>query len=186
MSRLFYVQVSEQDPTTEATAGTLDTSTLTYSIVDWVEPLIFSDVANGEIGELRLIAAKQSTDARTLWSDARARLKQGRFVRVIDTKNNNQVIFQGVIVKHHVALGGEQFRFEAVAYQLGDYLLWRINLHGQHRLSHTLEQSYFETGLTEETTPVGTDDLIHIDTPLVFNPDGEMNMHPRDFHWKNK
>jgi hypothetical protein len=147
-----------------------------YSTVDWLEPVFASVVSNGEIGEMRCFAAKHPEDALSTCT-----LHRG--IRVIDTANSDAVVFNGVIVKNHIVYGGEAERFEVVAYNTADYLLHRINLHGQHRQAFAKEQSNFTLGFIDGAQDIADADVIHIDTPLIFNPDGEPNRHPQEFNW---
>lgn len=175
MSRRFLVQLCDQEYEYEEEAGTTSTGALTYSTVSWLEPMYESHVANGEIGELRCLASRHPEDALPL-------IPLHRGIRLIDTENDDEVVFDGVIVKQHLVIGGEREQTQIVAYNHGDYLLDRINLHGQLRLSYAGEVEYFTSGFTD-VREMGDNDVQRIDTPLIFNPDGEPNMLARQVRW---
>lgn len=153
----------------EETPGTAETAASEWNEYSWLYPEFIS-VGLSEFGELRL---KGTTHPDTLstWNT----YHQG--VRVTDTGttgDGNNIVFDGVIVKQHVRLGEVQEDYEAWGYDNGTFLLHRCCLHGQRRRNYALEADYFAAG-PGDVVPCAADELIVIDTPLIFNPDGSPN-----------
>jgi hypothetical protein len=166
MSRRFLVYLGGTYQVEEA-AGNAELNGR-YQLVDWLEP-VFASVASNEIGELRCIASRYLEDAR-------AAVKYHSAIQVVDS-SNNQTVFDGVVVKGHMVINANEDAFNLVAYNNADYLLHRIALHGQARRDFTTEGNYFNAGFNSGAQGISfLSDLIVIDTPLVFNPDGLANM----------
>ena len=169
-TRRFRVKAAAEPFATESTAGTSSTTSPSYSNIDWLEPVYASVVANGEIGELRLIAVKHPEDVLEP-------LPSHTPIQLIDNVDptDPKVVFDGVVVKHHLTIGGEQEKTEIIAYNNGDYLLHRIAVHGQYRRDYDTESAYWTAGYNSGALGVARSAIIQIDTPTIFNPDGAPN-----------
>ncbi len=176
MSARFVVKLGSTFPTedTPGTAGAGDG----FAPADSYEPIAVSVVCNGEIGEARILAA-------LLPEDMDADVSVGDAVQITDTQSDNEddessdvVAFNGVVVKKHVVISGKSTTAEIVAYNMGDYLLHRIACHGQYRRSPDKESDFWTNG-PQQGSPISATidtDIIQIDSPLIFNPDGSPNM----------
>lgn len=166
--RRFVVYLGQKYPN-EIVAGE---SNLTggYVIADWLEPIHCSHVANGEIGELRCVASKHPEVALGLVSNHQA-------LQVLDFKDDEDgvTVFDGVIVKRHYTYRDKTDLFEIVAYNSADYLMHRIALSGQYRLSYTKEQALFSSGTSTSPKSLVNADLNLNHANLIFNPEGEPN-----------
>jgi hypothetical protein len=150
-----------------------------YVLANWIEPTYLSVVANGEIGELRAICHQHPETARGL-------LPIGTPVQLFDMSledGTGAPVFVGVIVKRRLVWRGDEEISELVAYNNADFLLHRLCLTGQSRRTYAIEQDYIANGITGGVKSIDVNtDTIQIDTPIIFNPNGQPNMTEQVFH----
>jgi hypothetical protein len=179
-------QVSIGSPyAVEKEAGTTDRSATTFTYLDWITPLYISYGSNGGLGILQCRCAKAPEDAYPL-------IKNGVPIQVTDTKgvsdpsSKQPIVFDGIIQKVNYKISGVQTEFAIIAYCSGDDLLRRICLHGQIRLSHDKEENLWDEGVTGSpeavSTTIADDDIVRVDTPLIFNPGGDPNMSKQEYN----
>ena len=144
-----------------------------YSANSKYEPIYASVVSNGEVGECRIVGAR-------LPEDFDGDITLGQAVQVKDTQpadGGPSIVFNGVVVKKHITIGGQSTTAEMVVYNLADDYLRRATLHGQWRRDHEKEMDYWNNG-PQSGSPIEVefnDSVVLIDTPLTFNPDGQPN-----------
>lgn len=155
----------------------------TWNDVTYLEPLHQSVTTNGEISELHFRAIGAGNSLPKHPEDVLSMVPRYKGVRVIDTSNSDAVRFEGVILKHHIHMGGTQEDTILIAHGIGDNLLYRICLHGQHRLSYAKEKTQFEIAKSDTPVTLNDADVVRIDTPLIFNPGGEPNMSQQMYSW---
>ena len=173
MAKRIKVKLGDQYAT-EETAGTASQPSA-VQVPDWLECTHFSVGSNGEVGEARLRANKHPRDIDT------EAVKNGTVVQLEDA-DDDTVVFNGVIVKNHTVINQTDAHWECVVYNTGDFLLRRIALHGQHRRTGDNEQTYFDDGAADGAQGETLSSfLMKIDTPLIFNPDGEPNCSPEAY-----
>lgn len=184
MATRFIVQVGSaytlEDEPGSSTSGD-------YSTILWLEAQPMSVTSNGEIGEVRILAHKPWEQALAIYT-----VHNGDVfgVKILDTKgatmdSEGTVVFDGVMVKADLKLSGEQTAVMFVAYNNADYLLHRIALHGQQRRNSDAEQTYYGAGPAGDAIVISPDDLFEIDTPLIFNPDGQPNCSAQSYYYES-
>jgi len=174
-----YAQVGE-NPITLFT-GNISIGNYTYA--PYAEPKFMSVTSDGEMGELRATFAQHTED----FSDC---TQVGQGIQVYDLgynagngsgnlpTGNGDLIFDGMIYKSHIVFNGQEEMMEVVCYNNGDDILRRAKIHGQLRLSYASELSYFTAGPQSYSVLLQPEDnnIITIDTPCIFNKDGQPNM----------
>jgi hypothetical protein len=183
----------------EGSPGKSTLPTNSYTLANWLELVYESVVANSEIGEVRLIGHCHPETGLTMVSIGQA-IQVVNFTGASATNDNTDpgiangaVVFDGVVAKINFSYQGDREAFQIVAYNSADFLFRRIALHGQVRRSYNQETYYIANGVVYGAfslnyNPVtgsvgggsssgssGSGDVVLIDTPLIFNPDGEPN-----------
>jgi len=168
---------------TEAVPGTVGDPT-DPSAVTFLDPTIMTVGANA-LNELRCISNLNSETFASSTSN-------GMWIQISDSGNigtsssssgSNTVIFDGVIVNRHIRISGDTETTELVAFDHGSWLLHRIPVHGQWRRGYALESAY--DGGTSVVT-VDPSQLLLIDAPTCFNPNGTPNMTAQLFQYSGE
>jgi hypothetical protein len=164
---------------TEAVPGTASDPSDPTDYSFGLDAVYLSIGTNGAIGELRCVGNDhvEIFDGNVSigqWIQVKQVAYSG-FGSSSSSGGSPTVVFDGIIVNKHYVIGGDSEHCEIIAYDHGSCLLRRLPLHVQWRRSHTIEENLWTSPAVSISITLDPSDYQVIDTPLVFNPDGEPN-----------